>query len=314
MLTHLKAISDAGKIIDAEFSVERTTGGFDIVIESRSGKSASASKRNPDYEKLFELVLIRASNFDCSLAGAWVETGHTTHLSPEERALTPPDLAYPVVLSQVPDLRALRIAVAGRQGAIGRQPGALGPGNRNKRVRLSFAAAAKTEQEYAIAIVEGDLSPFDGMLGDTGLPSPKSPKAWDLEALRKLLARYDTAAPRVRKAVSRRIERGPIGDMMKEVHNRHCQICSALDFLMPTFLNKSGVTYVEAHHVVPVSSGTAGALRAENVLVVCPMHHRELHSGAGALVKDLGQAFEVRVALGTVVIPKTDLLIAMKEK
>lgn len=70
---------------------------------------------------------------------------------------------------------------------------------------------------------------------------------------------------------------------------------------------------MEAHHVDPVASGAVGSLRADNVIIVCPTHHRELHYGAIARVMDHGDTFEVVVELGTATITKSDLASLLTE-
>jgi predicted restriction endonuclease len=48
-----------------------------------------------------------------------------------------------------------------------------------------------------------------------------------------------------------------------------CQVCGF------TFRTKDGTDYAEAHHIRPVSAG--GPDHADNILVLCPNHHRQLH-------------------------------------
>jgi len=51
-----------------------------------------------------------------------------------------------------------------------------------------------------------------------------------------------------------------------------CEWCNS-----PGFTTSTGDIYLETHHVVPLSEG--GADRLENVLALCPNHHREAHHG-----------------------------------
>lgn len=52
-----------------------------------------------------------------------------------------------------------------------------------------------------------------------------------------------------------------------------CERCGALGFA-----TASGKIYLETHHVVPLSEG--GPDRLDNVVALCPNHHREAHLGA----------------------------------
>ena len=310
MPNNLRAINPAGVQLNASFSLEATDNGFDVVLESRSGTNRSgAEPRNPDYEALFELVLRRATGLDASLIGAWVESRDTRALPAGDRLLRAPQFTYPVYLADVDDLRMLRTTVSSRQGGIGRRPGARGPGNRNKRVRLSFAVPEDLqEDDYLEAILVGDDRGARAEIVEL-LPEGDAP-AWtqfDLTRVERLLARYASATPKVRQRAARAIERGPIGNMLKRVHGYRCQICQALGKSEASFLKKDGTAYVEAHHVVHVADGVPGSLRPENVIIVCASHHRELHYGATACALDEGDHFTVTVELGTAMIMKPDL-------
>lgn len=128
MPTSLTAISSTGARLDADFSLDRTIEGFDVIIESRSGgKRGKTRPRNPDYEKLFELMLERAAALGARLGGAWVASADTVSLSADARLLLAPEYPYPVDLSAVTNLRELRTTISGRRGAIGRRAGAGGP-------------------------------------------------------------------------------------------------------------------------------------------------------------------------------------------
>lgn len=56
-----------------------------------------------------------------------------------------------------------------------------------------------------------------------------------------------------------------------------CEFC-----LRPGFDMGDGRVFLETHHVVPLSEG--GADSADNVVAVCPNHHREAHHGVRAAV------------------------------
>jgi 5-methylcytosine-specific restriction enzyme A len=55
----------------------------------------------------------------------------------------------------------------------------------------------------------------------------------------------------------------------------HCEYCGEPGFLMP-----SGQRYLETHHIIALSKD--GSDRPDNVIALCPNHHREAHYGIGA--------------------------------
>jgi hypothetical protein len=65
-------------------------------------------------------------------------------------------------------------------------------------------------------------------------------------------------SPKRRAVISHRIERGPVGDMVKATRHHRCQICEALDLTPVAFIKKDGTPYAEAHHVILVSTMQAG--------------------------------------------------------
>lgn len=220
-----------------------------------------------------------------------------------------PGLPYPVALRTISDFRDLRIRLCRPQGAIGRRPGATGSGNRNKKIRIRFALAqmlAATELEAqlcrgmpAVGLTADEATAaFRGLQALTG-----GRQAWDPARLQAILDACENSAPRTKDRVSRYIERGPVGDLVKELNGHRCQVCEYFGKPSSGFLTRAGVPYVEAHHVVLVSTGRKGVFRAENIITVCPNHHRELHFGRTRVV-DEGVSFRITVELGTAVIRK----------
>ncbi|MFS2034960.1 HNH endonuclease [Polaromonas sp. CT11-55] len=53
----------------------------------------------------------------------------------------------------------------------------------------------------------------------------------------------------------------------------HCELCKA-----PGFKLKNGSIFLETHHVIPLSEGGKDA--KNNVVALCPNHHREAHYGS----------------------------------
>src|SRR3546814_17884168 len=59
-----------------------------------------------------------------------------------------------------------------------------------------------------------------------------------------------------------------------------CEYCDALGFV-----RADGAIYLETHHIIPLHAG--GPDTVQNVICLCPNHHRAAHSGAtDALLRD----------------------------
>ena len=77
---------------------------------------------------------------------------------------------------------------------------------------------------------------------------------------------------------SKRIERGPNGEKVKEHFTDECQICKAQGkTLHSSFVKENGRNYSEAHHVIPLSEN--GSDETENIMCLCANHHRQMHYG-----------------------------------
>jgi len=91
---------------------------------------------------------------------------------------------------------------------------------------------------------------------------------------------FKDASPTVKEMTVKRYERGPEGDEAKKLNDYKCQICEALKENPIGFRKKdSELHYVEAHHVVQVSSMEENSLSLSNIMTVCANHHRWLHYG-----------------------------------
>jgi len=80
--------------------------------------------------------------------------------------------------------------------------------------------------------------------------------------------------PRMRDTTGRAFIRDPrVRQTVLERSNGKCEWCGQVGFQ-----TASGLVYVETHHIVPLSEGGPDAL--QNMVAVCPTHHREAHYGA----------------------------------
>jgi predicted restriction endonuclease len=127
-----------------------------------------------------------------------------------------------------------------------------------------------------------------------------------LAKLEELRMRYLHASPQAKVQLSRRIERGAVGDKVKLANRYRCQICVELELPPIAFFKPDGTPYAEAHHIILVASLLPGALGPENVICVCPNHHRELHYGNASVV-DSQTHFIVTISDRTVRIAKNGL-------
>jgi HNH endonuclease len=115
-----------------------------------------------------------------------------------------------------------------------------------------------------------------------GIPEPHEMASLSPDVVSEIRAFDDCfagRAPVVTEVHSKRIERGRIGQLIKEYYGYHCQICSALGRSPVAFVDWNGIGFAEAHHVIPVSQGKPGSLSHLNIMVLCPNHHRQAHHG-----------------------------------
>lgn len=113
--------------------------------------------------------------------------------------------------------------------------------------------------------------------------------------------------PVSKEKVSRHIERGPMGQRVKEKRLHRCQLCEALGLQPVAFIKKDGAPYAEAHHVQPVSLMLAGSLAATNIMVLCPNHHRQAHYGSFKVVEHLPSEWLVELDGMEFTLPQTVL-------
>ncbi len=135
-------------------------------------------------------------------------------------------------------------------------------------------------QASSFPISSKDFHAIIALLGedpeDLSEPAPADLTAAALAAMQE---KYKDASPEVKERVSKYIERGAVGGLVKKANGYKCQVCEALGVHPFGFKKKNGEFYVEAHHVMPVSSKEVGALATSNVMTLCANHHRQMHYG-----------------------------------
>lgn len=82
------------------------------------------------------------------------------------------------------------------------------------------------------------------------------------------------------------IERGKIANKIKEYIQYKCQICESLGQNPYSFKKRNGEYYVETHHIIPVSDFENSKLSVDNLICLCPNHHREVHYGNVKLINN----------------------------
>lgn len=306
----MKMMANDGSTLDAEFRSSLTNSGFDVVVESRGGaKRQRPTKnpgqrpaRNPDYNELLLLLLQRVSRIDAVIRVATVDSARTRKLPISDRTIRSDRLSYPITVEKGTDFGSLRLDLTKPQAAIGRVPGAKGRGNPSKKIRISFDWNWRRlrVEDLEQLLVEGKLDEVIPVQKD---PDPRGGSSV-LDGWNQKISLYEGASPRTTERLRKSIERGSVGEQVKKKAGHQCQICEAIGMVPRTFRTNAGRDYVEAHHVVPVSSGQAGTLSPANVISVCASHHRELHYGKIASASDLGTAFRIVVEGGTAIVPK----------
>ncbi len=132
----MRLISDDGDILDAEFDIEPSETGLDVILHARSGGSASARGRNTAYFAVLEQILRRLGVARATITSIHVDSSVARRLAPEQRKIA---LNYPLTLSADMDSLALRVSITEGQRFVASQlvdgrPG----GNKHKRIRISI--------------------------------------------------------------------------------------------------------------------------------------------------------------------------------
>jgi predicted HNH restriction endonuclease len=163
-------------------------------------------------------------------------------------------------------------------------------------------------QAASFPISADDFHTVEALLGGDANELVSSAARNDVsgDKLAAMEQKYLHACPEVKETLSRTIERGQIGALVKRATGFKCQLCDALGHNPVSFLKKNGEPYVEAHHVMPVSKKEVGSLSASNVMTLCANHHRQMHYG-GIDVTIGATSFEFVIEGMPVAIPRLSI-------
>ena len=132
----MRAQSDDGAELNAEFSVDADGESLFLVLESAGGRGRDGDRpRNHEYVPALRLLLSRLRDRQAVLVDAVVVSQQLGHLAESDRTL----ISSPERLGTVSDIEALRLKITTGQGHVGLPPGAKKAGNNRKRIRLRLA-------------------------------------------------------------------------------------------------------------------------------------------------------------------------------
>jgi hypothetical protein len=131
----MKVLDQDGSPLDAEFDVEATASGADLVLHARYGGRGSQRRSNVDYFPALTLLLARLSAIGAAIDAVAVDSRIALRRPASERLL---NLDYPIRLTPATDPNGVRLAITRAQRTVARDPAAapLG-GNNHKRIRIS---------------------------------------------------------------------------------------------------------------------------------------------------------------------------------
>ncbi len=114
-----------------------------------------------------------------------------------------------------------------------------------------------------------------------------------LSVLKLLNDRYLNAPPKERnKVVQNHLDRGvAVTRALKSLLGAECQVCG-----WAGFEKKNGDGYIEAHHLVQLSDKEEGSLCTDNVVLLCPNCHREIHYGDTFSANGNGDYIEISLS------------------
>lgn len=278
-----KPIEDSGRELDALYSVELSEEGFDLIVESRGGSDHGPNPaRNSDYAVALEQHLSRMGAFGMVLLDVQVASRVAMDLPEVSRRISLDNFAFPLALSSISDVRALRLSIGRASAAFGRSDGS-DRGNRTKRMRFSL------DWQPALGMTSDALErllsrPPRRISVELPTSDPEELQVRVRNAIASLRAAIVTGeapaptgqtSPTKTIGSSSRFVRDP--NVIAWVLNEAAGICEVCGSLAP-FLRSDGEPCLEVHHVRPLGEG--GPDPTDNAVSCCPNCHRKLHHGS----------------------------------
>jgi predicted HNH restriction endonuclease len=156
-----------------------------------------------------------------------------------------------------------------------------------------------SEKAYAAIIADANI--------DTSLiyiTSQIETSSGAINTLKRLNALYAGLTPEIRaKKISNHLDRGDsVSRALKQILGCQCQICG-----WKGFKKRDGAEFIEAHHLNQISERYLGSLCTENIILVCPNCHREIHFGGDIKIGDDGDINIIELSNKTVHVPKNTI-------
>ena len=125
-----------------------------------------------------------------------------------------------------------------------------------------------------------------------------------ITVLKEFNNRFATLSPKERaKKIQNHLDRGTAAaKALKSLLGAKCQICG-----WSGFIKKGGGAFIEAHHIVQLYEQKEGSLCTENVILVCPNCHREIHHGKNININTTGELIEISLSSQRVSIHKNTI-------
>ncbi len=148
------------------------------------------------------------------------------------------------------------------------------------------------------------LSNIDQNQLSVDIEEPRSP----LETLKKLNTKLSDTPPLERNAkVQNYVDRGTaVTKALKEILGAKCQICGWHGFAKKS-KKSTNESFIEAHHLDQIANQNIGSLCSDNIILLCPNCHREIHYGEYVCIIDHGKSFEIGLSNKIAVIEKNTI-------
>jgi hypothetical protein len=132
-------LDDNNELIDSEISIDLLDDVPCVIIESSGGANPARdiSRRNPDYNKLVEVVLKRLAACNIHIIAVVLDSSRVSNIPIADRTIHL-DQPYPIDPS-LTDIVELRRAIGRAVSEMHRDPHAKKGGNHQKRVRLCLS-------------------------------------------------------------------------------------------------------------------------------------------------------------------------------